>query len=161
MRLTVAGILVVLALVLSGREYVSAADDLQGAAVGYRLVYFFSPDELSHCQRAARLLSWVDQPGGPVEMIGIVPLDCAAVIRQSGWVGTGFTVAVDTDLTSVGLPADLMESVPAGPDCALLLDGDNRVVWAVPGAKLAVAGGQSVATDIDKSTWGKVKELFR
>ena len=101
-------------------------------------------------------------PGGPAELVGVVPAGSAPAALDGQWLPAGMTLAEDADLAGLGLPAELAQRLPAASGSALLLDAAGALVWAGPGERLLrSAGPKPLTTDIDKSTWGKVKELFR
>lgn len=127
-----------------------------------RLFYLFSAAEPVHQERAAELGRLVRVYGGRLEVIGLAR-------RGPGDVQPGFAVR-DARLGAAwrDVPPALKERLGleddylllAGDDGAVFDGGDARVVASLA-AERAAASGASVPTEVDESTWGKVKDLFK
>jgi len=159
-----AGTLVTVVLMLGMQAQVLGGGAVPRGAPAERLVYVFSPADPIHRQRAERLLAWTRGSSPVVDLVGVV--------RNHG---SGYAAAEDLDLGfpvvpvgrlgSAGLPEDLLDGIPADSDYGLLLNAADGVRWIEPGADVAAAlaagSAPQLVTDIDESTWGKIKELFR
>jgi hypothetical protein len=155
-----------------GLQVQALGDNSAWASAGpvQRLIYVFSPDQETHCQRARQLPHWVAAARDQIQLIGVarwpeggthggstgagVPLDLQRELR--------FPVTRSAELAAAGLPAGLLADIPSGTDYALLLTSANAVAWAIPGDQLQRhLAHPALTTDIDESTWGKIKEMFQ
>jgi hypothetical protein len=137
------------------------------AATGPRLLYVFSPSDDMHVQRALALPGWVANTGESISLVGVVrPVrdDAAAAVSAADQLGRRLTypVVVPGELSLAGVPPGLLADIPADMDYVLLLTGSSTVAWTAPGEQLpSRLQAAQLSTDIDESTWGKIKELFQ
>lgn len=126
-----------------------------------RLVYVFSSSEADQRTRAREIQDWVAALTDPVLLICLVRGEEADSAWPQG-ADPSFPALDSADLEQAGLPADVLTHVPEDGDYALLLTSDNALQWVVPGADVrARLEGAPKSTDINDSTWGKIKELFQ
>lgn len=142
-------------------------DDASCPAAGSRLFYVFSPTDEVHVQRALALLDWVACAGEPMRLVGVLRLDPGDAATATAALDQlqprlAYPIAASTQLAHAGIPAGLLAAIPPDTDYALLLTGSGAVAWAVPGEQLpSRLQAAAISTDIDESTWGKIKELFQ
>ncbi|MEW6752624.1 MAG: hypothetical protein AB1505_16815 [Candidatus Latescibacterota bacterium] len=138
-----------------------------GAAGASRLVYTFTSGNPQGWQRAARLQQIVWEEALGLEMVGVVlDLQDAAgrpeVLEAARVHGITFRVVGPSAAAALGVAPQLLE----GPGV------DGRVILLGPSARAAVLGSgreaeealrdrRRVSTDVNESTWGKIKELFQ
>ena len=134
-----------------------------------RLFYVFSADDAVLRLGAANLDQWNEEHGRPLQVLGLVqrPSDPAALAQLRLQEGISFEL-VDAAAPHPGLPAELSPQLDSPAGFALLLDSKGRVAAAGPAAELNQVLAQAalllegqVATEVDESTWGKVKEIFK
>ena len=103
------------------------------------LVYFFAEDDRQHRIRADKLDQLLVGSGLALHFVKIDQLQV--------WSG----------------PLKLADLAPtAAGDLLVLVDGDRQLTRSVAYNQVpALLGLERISTDIDESTWGKVKELFR
>ena len=138
---------------------------------GRTLMYFFSMDDSRHRSRALQLEAAVRDFGKRVAVVGLVRGAVEPDIRgleafrdQHGL--TYELIGAAEALDRMDLPAALAEQIEDGAgDYAVLVDATGRVVAGGPGENLASLLEALVpkrrATEIDESTWGKIKVLFK
>jgi len=132
-----------------------------------QLFYVFSTDDASQRAGARLLEEWVYRQ--KVRVIGIVRHQGDISVMEQFRLAEGISyplICASAARSEPGLPADLDLENEAG--YALLLDGAGQQAAAGIGAELPrimeraaalVQGG--VSTEVDESTWGKVKEIFK
>lgn len=111
-----------------------------------RLFYLYSPD---HFQQVERLASWQNISNASAhtfDLIGVV------------WPRTK---AIDGEWA---IPDSIVERAGASGDYAVLVYPDARIHSQGSGSDMEPVvrslSGAHMSTDVDESTWGKIKELF-
>lgn len=144
-----------------------------GAGEGPRhtLFYLFSIDDERHMGRALQLEEAIWRLSERVQVVGVVRLaadgDARSLValRQQHRFTYEFVDAADSSVLQ-RLPIVLHQRLEkTGGDYAVLVDVAGAVLVADTGEQLtSVLAGltlQRVATEIDESTWGKIKVLFK
>ena len=146
------------ALILLGAQWVDASD-ADGPV--HRIYHYFDPSDGGQAGRAAEIhLLTRDLPG--VEWTAVTPLPARV---------PGMAAASLADLLSdPSTPPSVLPWLRARPQAAAghLLVERRGEIFSGPAARalevIAEAGlgpGPGVSTDIDVTTWGKVKDLFQ
>jgi hypothetical protein len=139
----------------------------EGAEVaGYRLFYVFSPDQAEQRLHALVLDGLARSIQGKVQVVGLARTVTGASEALGQSLGLSYPLFAAGAWKRAGAPDGVREHVAPGPDYALLVDRSGQPVEAGPGEQLSrilsrFAAAVELATDVDESTWGKVKELFR
>jgi hypothetical protein len=133
-----------------------------------RLFYAFSPQVPEHCSRAHLLQRLNPSCGQWLQITGIVRGDPGSGGLEALRCRFGLSyplLAPEAVAADPGLPAELKAPGGGAGDYVLLLDGSGRTLAGGPGEGLAplLAGlaREILSTDVDDSTWGKIKELFQ
>ena len=142
----------------------------KGDGATHTLFYFFSPDD-SRQQSRARQLEDAVRRYDRLQVIGIVR-EATGVSdegledfrRAHGLTYELFRI-VDASAKLERLPVELQRRLEASnDDYAVLVDG-RQVVAEAAGegldTVLAAAVASGISTEIDESTWGKIKVLFQ
>ncbi|MFA6110055.1 MAG: hypothetical protein WDA75_14905 [Candidatus Latescibacterota bacterium] len=160
MKRTVVQFLAGVSLVLAARGAVGSRE----AARPDHLYLVFCPLQTEQSIRAAqveRLAGLLD----PRLLVIAVPCGLGATrlepeaVRAAG----SLSCPVAAEDGAWPLPAEV-EQLRAGTDDWTVLvraEGAPRVVRTEEAARLLAPSGEAAATDIDDSTWGKIKEIFR
>ena len=125
-----------------------------------RFYYFFSLEEAEQRERAVDLQLLVQPFGADLVVTGIVREESISEneLQLSYQLMTRAAARIE-------MPAELESFFAHENDHAILVDADGRIVADGPGSDLArvlaQAGNRGVVTEIDESTWGKIKELFQ
>jgi hypothetical protein len=132
----------------------------RGEGGSERLYYFFSLDDAQQRERAVDLQRLVQPFGTDLEVTGIVREESVSAYD----LGLSYDL-VTRRAAQIEMPANLERFFDYENDHAVLVDADGRVVANGPGSDLgqvlAHVGNKGVVTEIDESTWGKIKELFQ
>lgn len=111
-----------------------------------RVFYVFSHDEVPQRQRVLQVWQQVEQ-----RLVAIARDEHAPAVE-------GLTVwSVAKAAESAAVPAYIKARLDADGDYFAAIDSAGTLYWAGPGRDLL----QPVATEVDESTWGKVKDLFK
>lgn len=141
--------------IASSNERVGSNEGASG-----RLYYYFSLAEDEQRQRAVDLQRLVQPFGADLEVMGIVREES---IRGSQ-LNLSYLLMTRED-ARISMPAELEVLFAHEKDHAILVDAFGHLVAEGPGSELssvlAYAGNGSIITEIDESTWGKIKELFQ
>ena len=151
---------------VSGPGAQPAADPAQPA-----LFYVFSADDAAQRLGARHLDQWNEDHGRPLQVLGLVQHqgDVAVMEQMRLQEGISFQlVCAAAAQQNPGLPAELSGHLDSPAGFVLLVDGKGRAAASGEGAELnqvldraALLLGGAVATEVDESTWGKVKEIFK
>ncbi|NUM88215.1 MAG: hypothetical protein HUU37_03335 [Bdellovibrionales bacterium] len=134
-----------------------------------RLFYLFSADDASLRLGAAHLDRWNQDHGRPLQVLGVVQhrSGTEALEQLRFEEGISFPL-VGAAAQPPDLPAELSRQLDNPAGFVLLLDGTGRAAAAGSAAELnqvlaraALLLGAQVSTEVDESTWGKVKEIFK
>ena len=125
-----------------------------------RFYYFFSFQEAEQRERAVDLQRLIQPFGAELEVMGIV--------REESISGSELELSyplITQAAARIEMPAELESFFAHENDHAILVDADGRIVADGPGSDLsrvlAHVGNRGLVTEIDESTWGKIKELFQ
>lgn len=111
-----------------------------------RVFYVFSHDKVPQRERVLQVWQQVEQ-----RLVAIARDEHALAVE-------GLTVwSVAKAAESAAVPAYIKARLDADGDYFAAMDAAGTLYWAGPGRDLL----QSVATEVDESTWGKVKDLFK
>lgn len=123
-----------------------------------RLYYFFSLEDARQRERAVDLQRLVQPFGADLEVMGIVPDVSKSDVDVSYELVARGTAQIE-------MSAELESFFDYENDHAVLVDEEGHVVANGSGSDLgrvlAHVGNRGVVTEIDESTWGKIKELFQ
>lgn len=153
---------------VSGPGAQPAADPTQPA----QLFYVFSADDAAQRLGARHLDQWNEDHGRPLRLIGLVQHqgDVAVMEQMRLQEGISFQlVCAAAARQNPGLPAELSGHLDGPAGFVLLVDGNGRAAASGAGAELnqvldraaALLLGGLATTEVDESTWGKVKEIFK
>ena len=144
-----------------------AADRTQSA----QLFYVFSADDAAQRLGARHLNQWNEDHGRPLQVLGLVQHqgDVAVMEQMRLQEGISFElVCASAAQQNPGLPAELSGHLDSAAGFVLLVDGNGRAAASGAGAELnqvldraARWLGSQASTEVDESTWGKVKEIFK
>jgi hypothetical protein len=131
-----------------------------------RLYYVFSPDQAEQRLRAVLVDGWTRALAGGPRVFALARAaagaDLEAFRRAERLSMPVYAVA---SWERLGAPATVGAHLDAGLDYAVAVNAAGETVAAGEGAQLeqilVQLAGPAVSTDVDESTWGKVKELFR
>ena len=125
-----------------------------------RFYYFFSFQEAEQRERAVDLQRLIQPFGADLEVMGIV--------REESFSGSELELSyplITQAAARIEMPPELESLFAHENDHAILVDADGRIVADGPGSDLsrvlAHVGNRGLVTEIDESTWGKIKELFQ
>jgi len=145
----------------------------QSAAGGPRaaLFYVFSAEDAAQRLGARQLDRWNEERGHPLQVLGLVQHqgDVAVMEQMRLQEGISFQlVCAAAARQDPELPAELAGQLDGAAGFVLLVDAGGRAAASGPGAELgqvleqaARLLGKPLATEVDESTWGKVKEIFK
>ena len=141
-------------------------------AVGrmHRLFYLFSLQVPEQCDRACTLQKMVRPYSHQLQVIGVVRaagsgeeegLSLEEFRRRHALSYPLMTAAVAVDDSE--MPAAVKERLTVVEDYALLLDRNGSTTASGTGQQLPrlLKAFAPVSTDVDESTWGKIKVLFQ
>ena len=144
-----------------------------GDAVGEsRLFYLFSAEVAEHLVHARQLQDLLQSQDRRLQIVGIVRGggDRGRSAGSLEEFGRRHGLAYPL-LSAVGaavdgkLPAVLRAQLERQEDYALLVDSSGRMAGVGTGRELgrffSSLADEHVSTDVDESTWGKIKELFQ
>ena len=160
-------VFILLGLLVSQPKAQSVADRPPTA----RLFYVFSAEDAAQRLGARHLDQWNEDHGRPLWVVGLVQHqnDPAAMEQLRLQEGLSFQlVCAAAAQQDPGLPAELSGHLDSAAGFVLLVDGKGRAAASGEGAELdqvldraALLLGGLAATEVDESTWGKVKEIFK
>lgn len=137
----------------------------------HTLFYLFSVDDERHLGRALQLEEAIWRLSERVQVVGVVRLaadgDARSLVALRQQHGFTYELVDATDSSVLQrLPIVLHQRLQkTASDYAVLVDVAGTVALADTGEQLtSVLAGltlQRVATEIDESTWGKIKVLFK
>jgi hypothetical protein len=135
------------------------------------LFYVFSAEDAAQRLGARQLDQWNEDHGRPLWVMGLVQhqSDPAAMEQLRLQEGISFQlVCASLAQRSPGLPAELRGQFDSAAGFVLLVDAKGSAAASGAGAELnqvleraALLLGSQVSTEVDESTWGKVKEIFK
>lgn len=142
-----------------------------GDQISARLFYVFSADDAAQRLGARHLDQWNEDHGRPLRVMGLVQHqgDLAVMEQLRLQEGISFElVCAAAAQQNPGLPAELSGHLDSAAGFVLLVDANGRAAASGAGTELnqvldravLMLGGQ-LATEVDESTWGKVKEIFK
>ena len=137
-----------------------------------RLFYLFSAEVAEHLVHARQLQDLVQFRDRRLQIVGIVRGGgdwgrSAASLKDFGRRhGLAYPLLSATRAADdAKLPAILRAQLEREEDYALLVDSSGRLVRVGTGRELgrifSSLADEDVSTDVDESTWGKIKELFQ
>ena len=116
-----------------------------------RVFYVFSHDKAPQRQRVLQLWQQLDAQDAEQRLVAIARDGQGPTVE-------GLTVwSVEKAAESSVVPAYIKARLDAVGDYFAAVDSEGTLHWAGPGQDLL----QPVATEVDESTWGKVKDLFK
>lgn len=137
---------------------------------GRTLIYTFSAQVPEECERAQLAQELARPHQRRLQLLGVVRgVGGAALAREKlERVRRRYRLSyplldVTAALEDANLPNEFKERMRREGDWVLLLGRGGNSVYAVEGENLEriFAGFGTVSTDIDESTWGKIKDLFQ
>ena len=130
------------------------------AEASERFFYFFSLQEAEHRQRAVDLQRLVQPFAADLMVTGIVS-EASISGRE---LELSYRLVTRED-ARIEVSAEVESFFANENDHAILVDAHGRIIADGPGSEfsrvLAHVGNRGVVTEIDESTWGKIKELFQ
>lgn len=136
-----------------------------------QLYYVFSADDAAQRLGARHLDQWNEDHGRPLLVMGLVQHrgDPAVMEQLRLQEGLSFQlVCAAAARQDPDLPAELSGHLDSAAGFVLLVDAKGRAAASGEGAELnqvldraALLLGGMAATEVDQSTWGKVKEIFK
>ncbi|MSR83942.1 MAG: hypothetical protein EXS58_13630 [Candidatus Latescibacteria bacterium] len=136
-----------------------------------QLFYVFSAEDAAQRLGAHHLDQWNEDHGRPLRVMGLVQHqgDVAVMEQMRLQEGISFQLMCATAAQqNPGLPAELSGHLDSPAGFVLLVDAKGRAAASGAGAQLnqvldqaALLLGGLAATEVDESTWGKVKEIFK
>ncbi len=142
-----------------------------GAQPAARLFYVFSATDAGQRLEAGYLDQWNNDRGRPLQVLGLVQHqgDVAVMEQMRVQEGISFQLLCAAAVRqNPGLPAELSGHLDSAAGFVLLVDGKGRAAAYGPGTELkavleraALLLGDRGSTEVDESTWGKVKEIFK
>lgn len=116
-----------------------------------RVFYVFSPDRAPQHQRVLQLWHQFRAEDAEQRLVAIAR-------DEQGPAVEGLTLwSVAKAAQSLAVPAYIKARLDADGDYFAAVDSEGALHWAGPGQDLL----QPLATEVDESTWGKVKDLFK
>ena len=149
------------------------AEGQQGAPPSQpaQLFYVFSAEDDAQRLGARQLQAWKDGHEGWLQVMGLVRHQGDLAVMEQLRVQEGISfqlVCASAAQHSPGLPAELASHLDSAEGFVLLVDGSGRAKASGAAAELdlvlnraALLVGGLAATEVDESTWGKVKEIFK
>lgn len=132
---------------------VAASDATSGAIEALpqdsRVFYLFSHDEPSQRQRALQV--WQQAQEAAQQFVAIVRDEQEPAVEGLPL----WSIALAAQ--SAAVPAYIKARLAADGDFFAAIDSKGDLYWAGPGQALL----QPLSTEVDETTWGKVKDLFR
>ena len=136
-----------------------------------QLFYVFSAEDDAQRLGARQVQEWNEGHGGALQVMGLVRHQGDLAVMEQMRVQEGISfqlVCASAAQHSPGLPAELASHLDSAAGFVLLVDGGGRTRASGAAAELNLvldrAGfllGGLAATEVDESTWGKVKEIFK
>ena len=136
----------------------------------HRLFYLFSPQVPEQCERARTLQKLVRSHRHQLQVIGVVRVaendadkaDRLEEFRRLHSLSYRLLTAAEA-LDDAEMPLAVKERLASPGDYVLLFDGDGSTADSGIGRELhrLLEKFAPVSTDVDESTWGKIKELFQ
>jgi hypothetical protein len=136
-----------------------------------QLYYVFSADDAAQRLGARAIDQWNEERGHPLRVMGLVQHrgDVAVMEQMRLQEGISFQlVCAAAARQDPALPAELSGHLDSAAGFVLLVDARGRAAASGTGDALnqmleraAQWLGAPVSTEVDESTWGKVKEIFK
>ena len=139
--------LILLLVVESGAD----SGQIQALPEDSRVFYVFSPDRAPQRQRVLQLWQQFRTQDAEQRFVAISRDGQGSVVEEM----TLWSVAMAVQSPEV--PAYIKARLDAAEDYFAVVDPEGTLRLAGPGQDLL----QPLSTEIDESTWGKVKDLFR
>ena len=128
------------------------SSDIQVLPEDSRVFYVFSHDRAPQRQRVLKLWQQFSAQDAEQRFIAIVR-DRQMLAKVEGLTLWSATMAAE----SADVPAYIKARLDADGDYFAAIDSEGTLFLAGPGQDLL----QPLSTEVDESTWGKVKDLFR
>ena len=156
-----------------GDDFSRLSGEPRGHTRDYTLLYLFSPDDAVHQLHAEELEALSRSLRRGLQIVKIDWTKQAYQVNANTLPGFGrhegnpLELLGGSGLTGKGSPpAGLKDRLSTGVDHALLFDAEGELVASGTGDDFrrilsAVSLEPGTLTEVDESTWGKIKELFR
>ena len=172
MPIIVLGFLLSFQAQVQGDDYGRWSGEPPGLAQNYTLYYLFSPGEAAHRLHAEELEVLSRSLRRRLQVVRIPRAeqgsDADAGLLPGFRRHHNYPYKLLSGLESTAeksLPAKLMNQLIGESDYALLFDGKGELVASGAGDEfsriLSIVSLKADRTEVDESTWGKIKELFR
>lgn len=149
----------------------AGAQQVAGQSQPTQLFYVFSADDAAQRLGARHLDRWNEDHGRPLLVMGLVQHQGDPAVLEQLRLQEGISfqlVCAAAAQQNPGLPAELSGHLESAAGFVLLVDAQGRAAASGAGAELdqvldraALLLGTQVSTEVDESTWGKVKEIFK
>lgn len=156
-----------------GDDFTRSIGEPRGHAEGYTLLFLFSPDDAVHQLHAEELEALSRSLRRGLRVVKLDWAKQASQMRANTLPGfqrhesIGHELLSGSGLTGKGNPpGSLKDRLGTGVDHALLFDAKGELVASGSGGDFrrivsAVSLESATPTEVQVSTWGKVKEFFR
>ena len=129
----------------------TSSDEIQALSEDSRVFYVFSPDRTPQCQRVVQLWQQLSTQDAEQRFVAIAREGQVPAIE-------GLTLwSAALAAQSPEVPAYIKARLDADGDYFAATDSEGTLYLAGPGQDLL----QPLSTEVDETTWGKVKDLFR
>ena len=129
----------------------TSSDDIQALSEDSRVFYVFSPDRAPQRQRVLQLWQQLGTQDAEQRFVAIAREGQVLAIE-------GLTLwSAALAAKSLEVPAYIKARLDADGDYFAAIDSEGTLYLAGPGQDLL----QPLSTEVDETTWGKVKDLFR
>ena len=129
----------------------TSSDEIQALPEDSRVFYVFSPDRAPQCQRVLQLWRQLGAQDAEQRFVAIAREGQVPAIE-------GLTLwSAALAAQSPKVPAYIKARLDAAGDYFAAIDSEGSLYLAGSGQDLL----QPLATKVDESTWGKVKDLFK
>ena len=137
----------------------TSSDEIQALPKDSRVFYVFSHDRAPQRQRVLQLWRQLSRLKDEVGRAQDVEQRFVAIARDGQWAAVeGLTLwSAAMAVQSSEVPAYIKARLDADGDYFAAVDPEGALYLAGPGQDLL----QPLSTEVDESTWGKVKDLFR
>ncbi len=129
------------------------SSQIQDLLEGSRVFYVFSPDRASQRQRALQLWQQLGAQEAEQRFVAIAREGQVPMVEGLTLWSTALAVQ------SAEVPAYIKVRLAADGDYFATVDRAGTMRLAGPGQDLLML--QAISTEVDQSTWGKVKDLFK
>ncbi len=123
------------------------------SARGDRIFYLFSPDSAAERQRVVVLKQWLRERADGLELV--------AIARDGNLDQESPFLSSAAAARSVQVPEYIKARLDVNGDYFALTGSDGEFLLGGRGSEWRKTLSPTVATEVDESTWGKVKDLFR